>query len=242
MVKLNNNLSGIFGPKGSGKTYLAAQMLGKEHRAIVWNSAFDIELDARATHIVTGGRESAEKIWDLAKKPDAQFRVVFQPKDFQYNATRTRLFAPSLDTVSAICMDAQDVTLYFDEAHKLLGAGYAPPHFLNILQEGRHKRVSLILISHRMARIPKDFTQEVDDYYFFQTAEENDLDDIEERCGRLVAKRVANLRRLDLTGANAIPGQYYHFDAMRRIGYVIEAKNGHVVATDDIGVPRQMNL
>lgn len=239
---LNNNLSGIFGPKGSGKTYLAAQMFGRERRAIVWNSAHDIEFTARATRHFEGGIKTAKAIWDTVKLSDAEFRVEFVPRDFTYNDSRTRLTAPSLDEISSICMDAQDLTFYFDEAHKLLGSGYAPPHFLTILQEGRHKRVSLKMIAHRMARIPKDFTQEVDDFFLFQTSEDNDLDDIEKLCGAMVAKRVMHLRRLDLTRDKPIPGQYYHFNAMTRIGKVIEAKEGQVVVVDDIGKPRQMNL
>lgn len=236
MPHLNNSLTGIFGPRGSGKTYLAAEQFGKEKRAICWNSANDIEFTARSTHQFQGGIECGKQIWEIVKRSDATFRINFHPTDFQYNDARTRLQAPSLEEISSICMDARNLTFYFDEAHKLLGAGYAPPHFLSILQEGRPKEVSLVLIAHRMARIPKDFTQDaVDNYYLFQTAENVDLEDIEERCGERVAHRVAHLRRLNLTKEKPIPGQYYHLNTVTRIGEVVDAGTKKVIFVDDLG-------
>lgn len=233
-MHLNNYRSLIAGPPGSGKTYLAAGMFGKEKRALVWNSPHDVEFTARSTVQAQGGTESAEKLWEIMKKPDATFRIEWWPRDFSYNESKTRMRAPSLETISSLCMDARNMHFYFDEAHKLLGAGYAPPHFLTILQEGRHAQVSLTMITHRMARIPKDFTQEVLDFYLFQTDSEQDLDDIEELCGSLARRRVEELKITDLRGKVPIPGEYYHVSKLMREGKVIDAASGRVVLTDSL--------
>ena len=234
-MHLKNNFVFIGGPRGSGKTYLAAGFFGKEKRAICWNSAFDVEFTARSTFQAQGGTADATKLWEIVKRPDAEFRIDFRPRDFTYNQTRTRLQAPSLEEISAICMDARNVHFYFDEAHKLLGAGFAPPRFLNILQEGRHRQVSMTMISHRIARIPRDFTQDVDDYYLFPTVETVDLEDIEERCGEVAAKIVHGLRRMDLRGETPVPGQYFHLNTITLEWEVFDSKLKKIVTHGNLG-------
>jgi hypothetical protein len=221
MPALRNKITAIFGRKGSGKTFLAAGMYGKEDRAICYNLAEDIEFRSRATVFCVGGSSNADKLWRYMKKPLNQFRIDFIPTDLEFGR---KVSADSLETISQLCWDARDVTLYFDEAHMLLSSGWAPAAFRTLYLRGRHHQVSIVMIQHRMAAIPKEFTYNVDTFIFFQTSEPTDLDAIADRCGIEVAEKVIALRPLDLRTKPPTPGQYYEWDANLRIGKTVEQK------------------
>ena len=219
MPVLRNKISAIFGPRGSGKTYLAAGMYGKESRAVCYNLAEDAEFRSRATNFAVGGRDKARELWKLMRKPENKFRIDFIPTDLDFGR---KVSAESLEEISLLCWDAHDVTLYFDEAHMLLSSGYAPPAFRTLYLRGRHHQVSIVMIQHRMAAIPKEFTYNVEAFYFFQTSEPTDLDAIADRCGEEVAVQVSGLRRLDMSKNPVVPGQYYEWNATLRIGKKVD--------------------
>lgn len=221
MTVLRNKIIAIFGQKGSGKTFLAAGMYGKESRAVCYNLAEDKEFRVRSTLFCVGGDETANRLWRYMKKPEEKFRIDFIPTDLEFGR---KVSAESLETISQLCWDARDVTLYFDEAHMLLSSGWAPAAFRTLYLRGRHHEVSIVMIQHRMAAIPKEFTYNVDTFIFFQTSEPTDLDSIADRCGEEVAEKVSELRRLDTSVTPVVPGQYYEWDANLRIGKVVDLK------------------
>lgn len=222
-MEIKRNLIVAFiGAKGSGKTREAASMYGLESRAMVYNVADDSQFKIRSQIVAYGGLDALGRVAGAVRR-SAAFRISFSPTDLDFS--ENKIEAATFEKMCEIAYETGNLTLYLDEAHMLLNsnAASAPPYFRRIVFMGRHKQVSLAYIAHRISSIPRALSFNTNRFIFFQTAEPRDLDYIAEVCGTEVAEKVKTLRRLDLTGAAPVPGQYYDWDNDRREGKIVDA-------------------
>lgn len=235
MPTLKRKVVAMIGAAGSGKTYLAASMYGKEKRALIYNIANDEQFLARSNQLVVGDERSARKslppimrgksqhaFWKKKPIEEKEFRVSFTPTDLDFDA-RT-IYAPSFNEVCRQCWLTGQITFYLDEAHLLVGSssGSAPTEFRRLVFMGRHREISIVYMAHRTYNVPKPLTFNTNIFYFFQTGEPRDLSYIEELSGSEVAEKVIGLRRLNLTTKPIVPGQVYEWNADLRTGKVID--------------------
>lgn len=214
MQPKSREVRGIFGTSGSGKTYLAAQMYGKESRAVVYNFMQDPQFSVRSTYLMNGDEQAAKNLRkffrQIGKEP---FRVNFNPVD----ATEDEVL--SFDRVCfEVYRSGIPMSLYVDEMHMLTNAGWSPKELKDICFTGRHKEISLIYMAQRFASIDKKITYQTQIFDFFQTDEPTDLKGISDRCGSEVAEQVQSLRRLDTTKRPIVTPEYYEYNAVTRVG------------------------
>ena len=227
MPILKNKIAGIFGARGSGKTFLASKMYGKENRALVYNTANDAQFVARSTDSIIGGELIASRTLPVIMRPRTKlwrrppmpghWRISFTPNDLDADDD-----IPSFEECCRQCWKTGNMTLYVDELHMHTNASYAPPAFRTLIYMGRHRQVSVIYMAHRVYDIPKRLTANTEIFYFFQTSEPRDLDAIEERVNEATAIKVESLRRLNLRVSPPSPPQVYEWDNYERIGKVID--------------------
>ena len=216
MQPKNREVRGIFGTSGSGKTYLAAKMFGKESRAICYNFMHDPQFSVRATHIVNGDEKAAAQLGEFfkwAKKNNESFRIDFAPTDMSEE---------EILSFDRVCFEVYrskiEMSLYVDELHMLTNAGWSPKELKDITFTGRHREISIIYMAQRFASIDKKITYQTQIFDFFQTDEPTDLKGIADRCGADVAAEVQSLRRLDTTKKPIIVPECYEYNAVTRIG------------------------
>jgi hypothetical protein len=225
---LKNKIVGIFGSRGSGKTYLAAKMYGMESRALVYNTASDSQFTARSTFVLSGDARSIHQELPLIMRPKPH---LFQRKPPEPNYWRISFLPVDLDADDDIpsfqeacrqCWITGNMTLYVDELHMHTTSAYAPSEFRKLVYMGRHRQVSVIYMAHRVYDIPKKLTANTEIFYFFQTSEPRDLDTIEERVNVEAAEQVEKLKRLNLRVEPIDPPQVYVWDAYENTGKVVD--------------------
>lgn len=221
MPATRNVITGIFGTRGSGKTFIAAKFYGLETHAICYNTTDDSEFRARSTLLATGADETAQRIGKFLN--GESYRISFRPIDLGEEDKETGV-PPSFDEICWQTYSHGSMSLYIDEMHKFCSPNYAPRNFRDIVSMGRHQKLNLTFMTHRMKEIWVKLRSEVDIFIFFQMRDPRDLDIIEDMCGREVAEIVPTLRRLNLTKSTPVPGEYYRWDSMLRTGERIDLK------------------
>lgn len=154
-----NNIIFICGQKGSGKTYLAANMarslhsIGRRVICVAPMAGFALP----GSPII----KTAE-IGLYHKYKNAS--IVVNPTDDNIALTAFRYAL----TVGDLCLFVDEIDLYFSP--------FKPDdNLLRIVRYGRHFNLSLVAISQRPASVCKDLIAQADYKIFFRTTEPNDL-------------------------------------------------------------------
>lgn len=178
-MDVQNQIIGVVGRKGSGKSTEFRRILGHCPRLFVFD---------------TMGEHSwiPNHFFDVS---DVQQFLVWSRKQ----RTFAGALIPEEDLEAQFC-DLAD--LIYDEGHMAFGieevpmlctASYQPPALDRIIRLGRHRRLDVVWTAQRMAEVSRRITSATDIFVLFAHTEPRDLDAIAERCGREVAERVAHL-------------------------------------------------
>lgn len=201
---ISNHIVGIIGPKGSGKTYLAAKCFGRENRALVYQVVrSNEEYDIYATHVSEGDLIGAFKV--IHK--NEEFRVVYKVPDRDFIITKSRrILYVSAPVVAQECYEEGNMTLYLDEAHLYMDQQFIDPALLRIIFLARNQSLNITWVAQSM-EVHRSIRRNTDEFIFFRITEPGDLDKIAERCGPEIAHKVANLERLRKEGGRIIAGE-----------------------------------
>lgn len=95
----------------------------------------------------------------------------------------------------AICYEMRDVWLIIEECNiSHLGNVRDPdPNFINLVNFGRNRNISMIAVAKRPAQVTRDLTSQADIIISFRQDEPNDIKYLQEFCGRDVDRQVRNL-------------------------------------------------
>ena len=198
-MKKQNQIIGIIGPKGSGKTYLAKQLFLQAPRALVFDPADD---DYPGVKVMGNPREAAKQTgWR------GGWHIHYVPTILNHQQGKA-IEAPGLDYCCAIVWAATQCSLFVDEAHFTCSPWTIPEHFMKLVRVARHKAVNIVWISHSFSGVARMLTLNTDKFVFFRIREPLDLDAIEKRCGKDVRAAVANLKR----NADGVIPQRLEFD------------------------------
>jgi hypothetical protein len=210
-VMASNRIIGLIAPKGSGKSYKAAELWGGMERAAVFNIVRkDAAFLSGATHVFDGQpREFARALGA------EQFRIIYRPTNVQVSDNGEITFAEFRLFVEC-CFERGNMCMLVDEAHLLCSSRHIPPRFAQALILGRHENLDICYVAQGFSLVARLLTRNTDEFYFWKIIEPSDLQGIRERCGPEVADKVANLRRLEdkrRDGGTLTPGELVYWSS-----------------------------
>jgi hypothetical protein len=185
-MKRENEIVVILGKKGSGKTSYAMNELREKRRLVI----FDFNREYNNLYIVTNPEKLIEL---LTLNYEGVFQVAYQPD-------ATRSLDEHFDHLSKALFCMSNLTFLCEEVDLVSSAGEMPEGLQKIINYGRHRGISLIALSRRAHKVPRDLTANADRIISFAQFEPRDLRYLAEYMGEDAARRVLKLVRND-TGA-----------------------------------------
>lgn len=201
-----NRIIVVIAPKGSGKTYRVAQMVGQAERIAVFDL---VREDAYNVCQSYNGkpRDFAEAIHPKVKN----FRAVYRPNIIEPD--KDLVICPELEPFIKLCYLRGDMTMVIDEAHLICSGRNCPRSLLMSCLVGRHRRLSIVVVAQRFVGVHGSLRANADEFWFWRIIEPSDLEGIADRCGPEVAEQVQGLRVLEQGGKNGVsPGQVLVWD------------------------------
>jgi hypothetical protein len=228
----------IIGSSGSGKTLTATQLIEEKERVAVFDMVRDSQYESvKDVQIIDSRpRDFAYAIampgpWEeIGKpKPDAKrFKVVYHPNPRHItpveNNSMGLVNCPEFEPIVKLCHERGDMYLVIDEAHLLTNSYNCPPELMMVNLIGRHKGMSLILVTQSFTGIHPAIRKNADEFYFWKTIEPSELDGIRDRCGKEVMEQVKGLRSVELDDEDNFkaPGQRLHWSKFKGVVEVTE--------------------
>jgi Zonular occludens toxin (Zot) len=205
-----NRIIGIVGPKGSGKSYMAADIMSKAERAAVYQIVREDSNYLRAaTDIVDGDI----KQFCLALVEN-DFRLIYKVAEGAKKIEGNKIVLPDFTQFIECCFTRRNMMMIIDEAHFLCSPRFIPASFWESIVTGRHVYLDIVFVTQRFSMVHRDLTANTQEFIFWNITEPSDLDSIEERCGEEVRNKVQSLRpAIDnrAQGGNFVPGEYYQW-------------------------------
>jgi hypothetical protein len=99
------------------------------------------------------------------------------------------------------------LTVGVEEIGLISQPNYLPKSLDKIVRLGRHQGINLVWTSQRIAEVSKRLTSATDRFYIFRHTEPRDIDALEDRCGSVVAARVAELGLHDFVEFDVLSGE-----------------------------------
>jgi len=177
-------ITGVFGPMASGKTYLIEQWLKGQNRYVRFDATGESASDPTIDHVWMNTRELYLKM----RETPYYFKIAFHPgSDMQGQFVDTCRGMARLDSFKLLAVD---------EFHEVCSVSETPEYVRDLMRYARHARIAIIGASQRIADVHKLFTAGCRQTILFWTQEARDLDAIRDRWGRDSSDMVANLRPL----------------------------------------------
>lgn len=177
-------ITGVFGPMASGKTYLIGEWLKTQNRYVRFDATGETVSDAGVEHIW----QSPRMLNDRLLENEYYFRIAYHP-------------GPELEEDFEWCLKClwrrnTYKLLVVDEFHEVCSVSETPKYVRTMLRYARHAHLGVIGASQRIADVHKLFTAGCRLIVLFWTQEERDFVAIRDRFGKECAEAVANLRPL----------------------------------------------
>jgi len=187
----------ICGSKGSGKSYLANELLKSFNNitCIVWDYNFQFH-DARSMLFHT--LEELLEVFDQAKRG----RYILQPYDKSQQA-----FEDLCDAV----FERGNCVLFLDELHLFTSKQSIIKPFQNLILSGRPRGVSVISISTRPAQIPNAVLSNASHVFCFRLNIESDVKFLESWMGSEVWQLMPVDKRQKMKDAPVLPEHTFYY-------------------------------
>ena len=182
MSDFQNQVVGIVGRKGSGKSTRAKVLLKYAPRILAWDPMADF-VDLLPDHFESVDDDLYDYFNEVSGQRLNTFACSVVPDDVEHE------FEP----ICEIAFDFGPMLLVVEEAPLVCRANYLSPIFGKIVRTGRHRGIDLLWTAQRAGEVSRSLTSATDIFIFFSQTEPRDLDAIAERCGRDVAEKVAGL-------------------------------------------------
>src|SRR6267142_3212960 len=201
-----NQIIGIVGQTGSGKSYTAAQIFGQQERAAVYQLVpKDVAYLHYADNVFDGDMKSL-----AVAMAQPKFRYIYRTPPESAVVQGNRFFFPDFETFVRLCFTRQEMLMIVDEAHFLCNPRFMPAEFWQSVVTGRHQFLDIAFVTQRLSMVHHDMTANAHMFYFWNITEPADLDVIADRGGKDISERVRNLRKtIDnrRKGGTVIPGE-----------------------------------
>jgi len=178
--EIQNRIVGIVGRKGSGKSTRLHQMLRYCPRFLV----FDVMGEHAGKH--KNRFESPAQLAHFLKwsREQQNFAAAYVPSGE---------LQEEIEEVSRLVYGRGHLCFVCEEVPLYTQAGYMPPSFGKLIRTGRHRHIDIAWTAQRAAEVPRTVTSLTDVWVLFSQTEPRDLSALADRCGRVVADRMAGL-------------------------------------------------
>lgn len=239
MIELGQcEITSVFGPMASGKTYLINEWLKNDNRYVRFDATGESLDDASVEHIW----KSPKALYERLVQNPYYFRIAYHPgtdiqQDFHWVVR---------------CLWRLDVykLLVCDEFHEVCNVNETPKFVQTMMRYARHNHLAVIGASQRIADVHKLFTSGSRKVIIFFSQEERDLLAVRNRWGSDAENLVANLRPLlyddrtrttrqvpqCLVISKGAPPKVYDFATG---GYVDDVERGTSDTGDESEIPRE---
>ena len=176
-------ITGVFGPMASGKTYLINQWLKQgQNRYVRFDSTGETCDDVGVEHVW----QSPAALWARLKQNPYFFQIAYHPggamsDDFHY-------------ALQCLWRIDQYKLLVCDEFHEVCSVNETPAYVKTMLRYARHAHLAMIGASQRLADVHKLFTGGCRQIILFKNDDARDVDAVRDRWGKECALVFQKLR------------------------------------------------
>ena len=181
MTDFQNQIVGIVGRKGSGKSTRTATLLKYAPRIIAWDPMDD------------HSRLLPDSFDTICTLLDDYFEETKSHQTFACDYVPGDNLENDFEELCVLAYDHGPLLFVVEEAPLVCRANFMPPTFGKIVRTGRHRGIDLLWTAQRASEVSRTLTSATDFWIFYSQTEPRDLDAIAERCGRDVAENVAGL-------------------------------------------------
>ena len=168
------------GRKGCGKSELAKYLAAGKKRLIILDPQSEYDIGLRVNNF----NQFTEALQKYRFNEDVKIRYFPQDKkDIKF------MFSLICDVV----YDFADVTFLIEELGYFMSATSFPASFARLVMGSRHQRISIIGVTQRATKIPRDLRSQADVIYSFQQVEPLDVKYISEFMEMKSVSRVRTL-------------------------------------------------
>lgn len=160
--KRDNVIIADFGKKGSGKSFLAKEIIEEYERVTVIDSNGEYD----DTEIITGFRECLDRLREIGKdeKQTTHFKISLR-------TTSSDADIALIDVAGTI----PNQLIVVEETSRYVRPTYLPEPIANLVRYGRHMDISQLYIARRPSEVSREITANADITIWFRTQEPRDL-------------------------------------------------------------------
>ncbi|MHC4397638.1 MAG: ATP-binding protein [Planctomycetota bacterium] len=161
MIDTEKKITLIFGQRGSGKSYLAKQLIQTERRYLIFDTMSEYNLG-----VIFNSEDHEKFCYFWRQSYRGNFRLIYRPLQPQQQ----------IDAIADLVFHCGDLLFVIEEIETYCSAYQISDELAAIIQRGRHKNISLIGIAHRPNNISRLLTSQAKEIYIFATREPRDIE------------------------------------------------------------------
>ncbi len=173
-------ISLIFGKRGAGKSYLAADQLSRFDRVVIFDT-----LGEYKQGVIFDSAGDLARFWKTCYR--GKFRLIYRP-------TRP---AEEFDAIAKLVWECGDLCFLVEEIDCFGSTQKIPEHFANIIQRGRHKNITLIGVTQRPYGIHRLLTSQAKEICVFNTNEPRDREYLRLLLGQEIDGKLDQLKEYE---------------------------------------------
>lgn len=159
-LALTNSVSGIFGKRGCGKTYLSQKLVDKFDRVIVYDPRSQVNIFPTVVNDLDG---FVSEVMKNTKK----FRITYRPKFPKEDFEQLNFMIKETPFSK---------TMYLvDEVSMMVDPYNIPDNFQHLIRFGRHNQLAVMITAQRPADVNRDLTAQCTELFIFYQHEPRDI-------------------------------------------------------------------
>jgi hypothetical protein len=176
---MQNEIIGIVGRKGSGKSTALHRIVSSAPRLILWDPLGEHKFCPNPLKTTEQLKQSFE--WTRGRE---NFAARFIPESD---------LAEAFNGFAELVYRRGRLICGIEEAPMISQPNWLPPGFDKLCRLGRHRAISMVWTAQRMSEVARRLTSATDRFFLFRHTEPIDIDAIGKRCGIEVADKVSRL-------------------------------------------------